>query len=84
MSWASSWSTFHTLSLPTGAGKSNSRVVVRDLRRIIVPFSKACGGRMRHSSTMVVGEKLGAKSTPSTELLSPSSTVSRSTVSNWS
>ena len=33
---------------------------------------------------MVVGEKLGAKSTPSTELLSPSSTVSRSTVSNWS
>ena len=39
---------------------------------------------MRHSSTMVVGEKLGAKSTPSAELLSPSSTVSRSTVSNWS
>ena len=84
MSCDSSWSTFHTLSLPTGAGNWKSPDLESDWRRMILPFSKACGGRMRHSSTIVVGEKLGAKSTPSALELSPSRTVSLSTVSNWS
>jgi len=60
MSCDSSWSTFHTVSGPTGSGKVKSNFFDNDVRRIFLPFSKACGGRIRHSSTMVVGEKLGA------------------------
>jgi len=60
MSCDSSWSTFHTVNVPTGSGKVKSNFFESEVRRITLPSSKACGGRIRHSSTMVAGEKLGA------------------------
>ena len=63
MSCDSSWSTFQTLEpCRPERGSRTRRTCESDWRRIILPFSKACGGRIRHSSTIVVGEKLGRRS----------------------
>ena len=35
----SSWSTFHTVSCPTGSGKVKSKFFESEVRRILLPFS---------------------------------------------
>jgi hypothetical protein len=52
MSRASSWPTLHSVSLPTGAGKSNSVKTASGSLRSSLPSRKTYGGG-RHSSMIV-------------------------------